>query len=276
MAGVSAKNVLTGAPDQATTGAISSAPSGTTLPTETVGPFDPAFVSTGYVNEDGLTLNSERSSETIKDWSGSVVRQVLSEFNSTLTWKHLETNEESLRNYFGDENVTVTAATSSQGKRMAALLKATEMPRKSWFFRMKDGTSRCLIVVPDGQVTETGEVVFTKAGAIEWPVTLTSYPDAQGVNAYFYFDDGLILTAGIAILATATPAAAATGAQVTITGTRFTAATGVKFGAVAATAFTVVNDTTIVASVPAGTAGAANVTVINAVGTSTALPYTRG
>lgn len=276
MAGVSAKNVLTGAPDQATTGAISSAAPGTSLPTNTVGPFDPAFVSTGYVNEDGLTLNSERSSESIKDWSGSVVRQVLSEFNATLAWKHLETNLESLRNYFGDENVTVEEATSSKGKRMTALLKATEMPRKSWFFRMKDGASRCLIVVPDGQITETGEVVFTKAGAIEWPVTLTTYPDEFGNNAYFYFDDGLILTAGVPTLTVASPEGAAAGAQVTITGTRFTAATGVKFGAVAATTFTVLNDTTIVAVVPAGTAGAANITVTNALGTSTALPYTRG
>lgn len=276
MAGVNAKNVLTGAPDQATTGAISSAPPGTTLPTETVGPFDPAFVSTGYVNEDGLTLNSERSSESIKDWSGSVVRQVLSEFNATLAWKHLETNLESLRNYFGDDNVTVTDATASQGKRITALLKATEMPRKSWFFRMKDGLSRCLIVVPDGQITETGEVTFTKSGAVEWPVTLTTYPDAFGNNAYFYFDDGEVLTAGIPSVSTAAPAAAVAAEQVTIVGTRFTSATGVKFGTVSAAQFTVLNDNTIVAVVPAGSAGDANITVTNALGTSTALPYTRG
>lgn len=276
MAGVNAKNVLTGAPDQATTGAISSAKNPSALPTEVTGPFAPEFVSTGYVNEDGLTLKTERSTEAIKEWGGSIVRQILSEFNGTLAWSHLETNEESLRNYFGDENVTVTEATASQGKRITALLKAAEMPRKAWFFRMKDGENRVLIVIPDGQITETGEVSFVKSGAIEWPVTLTTYPDASGNNAYFYFDDGQVLVAAAPSVTTALPSAAAAGDQVTLTGTRFTAATGVKFGAVAAPSYTVVNDSTIVVVVPAGTAGSAPVTVTNATGTSTALAYTRG
>lgn len=77
-------------------------------------------------------------------------------------------------------------------------------------------------------------------------------------------------------VATATPTGAAAGAQVTITGAAFTGATSVKFGATNASAFTVVSDSVIVAVVPAGTAGTANVTVITAAGTSNALSYTRG
>ena len=73
----------------------------------------------------------------------------------------------------------------------------------------------------------------------------------------------------------ATPAGAAAGAQVLITGSSFTGATGVKFGAVSATVFTLLGDGAIVAVVPAGSAGSAPVTVINATGTSNALAYTR-
>src|SRR3989440_59347 len=55
---------------------------------------------------------------------------------------------------------------------------------------------------------------------------------------------------------------------VTITGSGFTGATSVKFGATAATSFAVVNDTTITAVSPAHALGAVDVTVTTAAGTS--------
>lgn len=188
---VDATNVLTGAPDQLTTGPILSAPRGTTLPTGVTGPLDPGFEDSGYISADGLNLTPERSTESIRDWSGAEVRKILTEFAATLAWSHLETNEASLKNYFGDDNVTVQAATATEGTRITALLKGTELPRKAWVFKIKDGDHRVLIVVPDGQITETGEVSFVKSGAITWPCTLTTYPDANGVHVYVYTDDGV-------------------------------------------------------------------------------------
>jgi hypothetical protein len=58
------------------------------------------------------------------------------------------------------------------------------------------------------------------------------------------------------------------GTAVTITGTALTGATGVKFGSAAATAFTVNSDTSITATAPAAQAGAVDVTVTTAGGTS--------
>lgn len=58
------------------------------------------------------------------------------------------------------------------------------------------------------------------------------------------------------------PANGTAGTVVTVTGTRFTGASAVAFGATAATSFTVVDDTTITATVPAGT-GAVDVRVTN-------------
>ncbi|UXE05364.1 major tail protein [Arthrobacter phage Renna12] len=192
---VDATNVLTGAPDQLTTGPILSAPRGTTLPTAVTGALDPAFDDSGYISADGLNLTPERSTESIRDWSGAEVRKILTEFAATLAWSHLETNEASLKNYFGDDNVTVEAATQTEGNRLTALLRGSELPRKSWVFKIKDGDNRVLIVVPDGQITETGEVAFVKSSAITWPCTLTTYPDADGVHVYVYLDDGQVLTA---------------------------------------------------------------------------------
>ena len=77
----------------------------------------------------------------------------------------------------------------------------------------------------------------------------------------------------------ASPSGAAAGAQVEITGSGFTgtvATTGVKFGGVNASSWLVLSDSVIVAVMPAGSAGAANIVVTNATGASAAFSYTRG
>jgi hypothetical protein len=58
------------------------------------------------------------------------------------------------------------------------------------------------------------------------------------------------------------------GTSVTITGSGFTGASGVTFGTVAATSFTVVSDTQIHATTPAGSSGTVNVTITTPGGTS--------
>jgi uncharacterized protein YkwD len=60
------------------------------------------------------------------------------------------------------------------------------------------------------------------------------------------------------------------GTPVTITGCGFTGATGVKFGAAAASSFTFVTDTQVTAVSPAQAAGSIDVTVTTALGTSAA------
>jgi len=86
------------------------------------------------------------------------------------------------------------------------------------------------------------------------------------------------VAAAVPVILSALPSGVAAAGLVSITGAGFTgtiAVTGVKFGATSATTWVVVSDSVIVAEMPAGTAGAANVTVTNAVGVSLAYSYTR-
>jgi hypothetical protein len=83
----------------------------------------------------------------------------------------------------------------------------------------------------------------------------------------------------VPVVLSATPSGASVGQLVLISGANFTGvvpATGVKFGAVTATVVTVLGDSQLIAVMPTGTAGVANVTVTNPIGASAALTYVRG
>lgn len=133
--------------------------------------------------------------------------------------------------------------------------------------------------------TDAGQGIATVAyarantgadGSIEkWNVSLT------GVGPYDLITNPFGgWSATVPTVTSALPTGAAAAALVTIKGTGFsgvTGAAGVKFGAVNATAYSVVDPTTIVATVPAGSAGSAPITVTHpTAGASTAFAYTRG
>lgn len=188
-------DVRVGAPEQKTTGAIKHAPVGTTLPTlasisKNGVQIDSAFVGDEYVSEDGLTLTPSVSTSDIKEWSGATVRKVLESFDGTLAWTMISTNEGSLGVAFGADHVDSQEATSNHGNQNKVSLGAHLPEPQSWVFLMKDGDARIVIVVPNGQVTEVGEVTFAANAAVGWNVTLSCYPDENGECIYIYTDDG--------------------------------------------------------------------------------------
>lgn len=188
---VNSKNVFVGAPDQATTGAILSGPETDTIPATIADFVFTGLDDSGYVGEDGVTITPSDSTESIRDWSGAEIRRILTEFTGDIAWSHLELSEEAMKNYFGDDFVTVTAATATAGTQTRASLGKNVMPTKAWYFKVKDGDRRVVIFVPHGQIVSRGEITLTKSGAIMLPVTLATYPDAAGQNIYLYTDDGV-------------------------------------------------------------------------------------
>ena len=189
--------VRIGAPDQKTTGAIKHAPVGTELPdlskikaAEVT--LDPQFKGDEYVSEDGLTLTPSMSTSDIKEWSGTTVRRVLESFDGTISWTMLSTNANSLGIAFGSKYVESQEASSDHGAQVGVKLGAHLPEPQSWVFLMKDGDARMVIVVPNGQVTEVGEVTFSAKEAVAWEVTLSCYPDEKGECIYIYTDDGQV------------------------------------------------------------------------------------
>jgi hypothetical protein len=124
---------------------------------------------------------------------------------------------------------------------------------------------------------------------VEMSNSKTGVPDLDE-DTFTFTGDGVLtpmtaaeitaaVTAAAPLIVSATPSGASVGQQVIISGSGFTstvATTGVKFGATNATSWTVLSDNTLIAVMPAGAAGAANIAVTNSVGTSAAFAYTRG
>ena len=197
-------DVRVGAPDQSTTGAIKYAPLGTTLPslsniTPSAVQLDQAFTGNEYVSEDGLTLTPSMSTTEIKDWSGTTVRKVLESFDGTLSWTMISTNASAMGIAFGANHVTSSAANATHGNQVKVELGAHIPEAQSWVFLMKDGNARIVVLVPNGQITEVGEVTFASNAAVGWNVTLSCYPDSNGECVYILTDDGKVVSSSTTV-----------------------------------------------------------------------------
>lgn len=185
-----AKNVVSGKP--LATGGVLIGPIGSTLPTTPSAAPDAAFLGAGYIGEDGVTEGGERSTEKIKAWGGDVVKIVQTEHSTTYSFTFIETlNANVLKSIYGDANVTTTPATVSTGTIHKVLVTGATLPHKAFIFEIKDGDARIRIVVPDGQITEVGEITYSDAEVIGYEVTVECFADANGVKAIKYLDNGI-------------------------------------------------------------------------------------
>lgn len=186
-----ARNVVAGKP--LATGGVLIAPVGTAAPTSATAAPDPLFASAGYIGEEGLTESADRSTEKIKAWGGDTVKVVQTDFATTYTFTFLETlNEGVLDAVYGEGNVTTTAATVSTGTLHAVKVNGETLPHKAFLFEVKDGDARIRIHVPDGQITEVGEINYSDSDVVGYSVTVEAYRDATlGANAVKYLDNGI-------------------------------------------------------------------------------------
>lgn len=152
---------------------------GTTLPTDaTTAPT--GFTDYGHVTSDGVTESNGKSTNQIRNWYGAVVRESITEQTFQLSFSLMETNADVLAAYYGDTDATDTAWE----------VKAVQGLRQKWIIDAIDGVKTRRLVIPDAQVTETGDITSATEDAIVYPLTLTCYPDASDVIYYGYVDLG--------------------------------------------------------------------------------------
>ena len=162
----------------AVTGGIFVAPTGTALPTSPLDALNGSFADLGYIGEDGITESQNADSADIKAMqNGDTVRKVQTSHDLTYQFTMIETTDAVLAQYYGPLSAGVVHVTGDQ------------LPRQSWVLEIEDGDVLIRAVVPDGQITERGDITYANGEAIGYQVTLTAYPDESGVKAYIYRDE---------------------------------------------------------------------------------------
>lgn len=171
------KKVTVGKPK--TTGAIFFAPKGTTAPTSCAADLGEAFICLGYATEDGLAIGNETSS--VKAWGGDPVIVTKKENFKFSAMQNLDPDVLSV--VYGEDNVTINAETGEITVKSMSDLAQSGV----WVYDtiMTDNRAK-RIVVPDGSLSELGDVTYKDEEAVVFPLTIAANPDANGVCHYEY------------------------------------------------------------------------------------------
>jgi hypothetical protein len=159
------------------TGELHVAAVGTTAPTSSVSALNGAFVGLGYVNEDGVTESYDDTIEDIIAWqNATVVRSTTTESKATLSLVLIETKGEVLELFHKGSTVDIVSA----GEWKIDVLAAQSDPR-AFVLDVVDGSKNIRLSVPNGEVTERGEIVYANGEPVGYNITITCYPDSNNV-----------------------------------------------------------------------------------------------
>ena len=170
----------------ALTGVVYAAPTGTTAPTTATASWDAAWKDLGYVSEDGITEAHEDDVAEIPAWqNGQIVRRMIKGTSATYVFTVIETTKLALEIYHKGSAVTGVHASGIGAASMQIGTPAAD--RRAWGFDILDGSNVTRLIIPTGEVTERGEIVYKNDEPHGYELTITAYPSASGIHTYKYF-----------------------------------------------------------------------------------------
>lgn len=159
----------------AVTGAVYVGPQDAEAPTDATAPVGSEFKDLGYVSDEGVTESRERSTNQIRAWQkGALVREVTTESSMRYSMRLIETKKETLELFYG---VKVAADGSIE------IDPSESGGRQSFVLDVLDGEEEIRLYVKSGEVSEVGDIVYQNGEAVGYEVTITAYPDDNGVAA---------------------------------------------------------------------------------------------
>lgn len=171
-----ASNVSFGKPKA--TGGVWIAPSGSTLPTDGTTALDAAFVNMGYISDEGYVSNVETDTEEVTAWGGDTVLTAQSSFRETHTVNFIETNANTLKTIYGEDNVTVDDQTGA----ITVNSTSAELPECVVVIELLLTGSRVKrVVIPKAKIADrSAEISYSDTEAIAYPAVFSAAPDSNG------------------------------------------------------------------------------------------------
>lgn len=160
------------------TGALYVAPIGTPVPSNATDALDSEFRGLGYVSDEGLVNGVETDVEDVFAWGGDNVLSDQTTFAEMFTFNLIETNVETAKLYYGDENVTVS------GENITIRANSTPLPEIVFVAELVLTGGRVKrIVVERGKIADrSGEISYIDREPVSYPITLKAFPDSEGNN----------------------------------------------------------------------------------------------
>jgi hypothetical protein len=149
------------------TGVIATAALATTAPTSAASSIS-AFTDLGYAGEDGVTESNSQTIEKIKAWqNAATVRSTVTEGEVTFKTKLIQTDAATIAAVYG-------ATVGVDGS--IVVVPGAERPHKAFVIDIVDGDEKIRNWIPDGQITEVGDIVYQNGEPIGYDITITAYP----------------------------------------------------------------------------------------------------
>jgi len=164
-------------------GSIYRAPAGTKLPVSASEALDKAFVSLGYVSEDGVTNSNSPKTDQVKSWGGDVVLDSQTEKPDTFQWALIEAlNPEVLKSVYGNTHVTGDLTTG-----IKVIANSEKQDSCAWVIDMimKDSVLK-RIVIPNAGISNVDDIVYKDGEVVGYNTTVTALPDATDDHATHY------------------------------------------------------------------------------------------
>lgn len=185
---VSSDNTFVASPDKVSGGLLfRDLDASGALPTDATTALK-GFMEGGYISEDGVTKTVDASDDNIIAWGGDTVRVVRTEHNLSYTFTFLESSNVNVLNLvYGKENVTSDSSGNITVKESSKL-----QARKAFVIETFDGDKKLREVIPNGQLSVSGDITYVHSDVVKYECTLTAFPDSANPNykAYTYRSAG--------------------------------------------------------------------------------------
>lgn len=153
-------------------GALYSAPTGTTLPTDAAAPLDPAFVGHGLWTSDGAAETSSQTRQEIRAFQlNQLVANPVTGGIAAVNVSLLQMNAENASLYYGDDDVDTTTGRVRWRPGLPSGDRAFVVDK------IDSAGARERIVIPTGSAAPNGDRTTVFGAATAMPVAITVLGD---------------------------------------------------------------------------------------------------